>query len=353
LRHEEYAALRENGRINELCPLHSGSLDKILEWVGENLELFSDSKYFHLGADETWSLGSCPKCREAALKNPELGSLGAFSEHLKKVCEYVISHKRRPLVWADMFAKKAGGKKALALLPDELIPVIWRYYGDKVPRWDNKNGREQWGASAIQCSWNNYAFELLNNPFNRIENVLAWNRSGNRVIHTVWGRPDNLRCLYPPWAGSVGVFIAAGNPSAWSVHPWRLFFEKLNIAFRRGFPAEAVELAQVAAELPAIDEAELAGREYLSLALRHWAMSQRLRQRLFGSCSLDAAQAYIGERDRNAHHCKFEMLAAELEHDLKYWVSELDDFWTKNCLSDKEEFIAEKIACFDIKINKN
>ncbi len=67
LRHDRYAALREDPKdMSQVCPL------KIDEAVPVFTEIFSEvaalhpSRYFHIGCDETFLLGSCPECAEYA-----------------------------------------------------------------------------------------------------------------------------------------------------------------------------------------------------------------------------------------------------------------------------------------------
>ncbi len=67
LKHPRFAALRERaGDISQFCPCEGGSLALITELLDELLAAHPDATFIHLGGDETWLLGSCPRCAAKA-----------------------------------------------------------------------------------------------------------------------------------------------------------------------------------------------------------------------------------------------------------------------------------------------
>src|SRR4030042_500257 len=61
LQHDKYKPLAEvPDRIDQYCPRHPEVVPFLEKWIGEYLEVFGNVRYFHLGADEAYTLGECP-----------------------------------------------------------------------------------------------------------------------------------------------------------------------------------------------------------------------------------------------------------------------------------------------------
>ena len=152
---EEYAHLREgDNNITQFCPLHLGTLELFKEMAEEVMEVH-DSKHFHIGADETYYRGSCEKCKKAAAKR---GEIGVYTDYVSKVCKYITSKGRIPLLWDDMLCQSPS--KVKELNPNAVI-CYWDYcpvdaknpfvcfrndwYCDK-KYWENK---KWWGVDFI------------------------------------------------------------------------------------------------------------------------------------------------------------------------------------------------------------
>jgi len=100
LRHEEYADIREEEEHrDQLCPTNEKSLRVFTELAEEILHFFPDTRFMHIGADETRRLGVCPRCREAAEKTGR-GSL--YIGHTNKVCSWLIERGVTPILWDDI-----------------------------------------------------------------------------------------------------------------------------------------------------------------------------------------------------------------------------------------------------------
>lgn len=344
LKHERYAELRENDFVNELCPQHPKSAILIKTWINEVLELHPGINYIHLGADETWNLGSCEKCQEVINRNPERGKMGIYVDHVSTICRHVIDKGLRPLIWADMFCN--DNADLVQELPPETILVNWQYTGvgpfESVKKLQ-ATGLEIWGASAIQCSWYEHWWSTLDNPGKRLENIYGWQQSGLNVIHTVWGRPGNLWNLYGSWHMSAGLFAAAGNPERWQKHPWKPFFERLSGVMLRDWPHELKSVIKEVIQLPAEGEIEIEGRKWLELGLRYQLMVKNYMGVILGRKCMDETAKYVG-RDSAVYHKYYILPLKEIATELPRWKSEVEEFWTRNELSDVEEFIAEKCA---------
>ncbi len=147
LKHKEYANLKEGGEEKaQLCPLNPASFQLFTELAGEMLLLHSESKYFHIGGDETRELGVCPLCKEYAKKKGK-GSL--YVEYVNKVINWVKKRGKIPIIWDDMLCHFPA---SLNLLDKEAIIMYWDYWAtkEKVPF---VIPRPKWNALTYDKRW--------------------------------------------------------------------------------------------------------------------------------------------------------------------------------------------------------
>lgn len=174
LRHKRYAALKEDSKeVSQVCPLKKELARKVFTSIFKEVAALHPSPYFHIGADETYLLGSCKDCRK--VDRSEL-----FVDYVKLMCDIVHGLGKRPVIWADMIMKHP---EAIDRLPKDLVCVDWNY-GWKPDRFGNiekvmATGATIWGATAL--------------------------RSAPDDVHTTqWGKHfDNLR-TFVPYARSHG-----------------------------------------------------------------------------------------------------------------------------------------------------
>lgn len=339
LKHDMYAHLRENGFINELCPLHPESAVLMRRWIDEVIEMHPDAKIIHLGSDETWNLGSCPKCMAAIESDRKRrDKMGIFTDHVSALCRYVAEKGMRPMIWADMFWR--DGYCPTKVFPPETILVHWSYGQSVETHLDmlQSTGLDIWGASAVRCSWNSHLLRMLNDQTQRIRNIMLWEKTGLPVIHTTWGRPSNLYNLYGPWEACIPAFIAAGNPAAWEAHPWRLFVAALDKAVAGTDVAEMEFLLNEAGKLSAADEFEEQSLRWFRLGLRFEIMKVgAINMSLCNRC-MDVLQKYHG-RDGADYEKWFAGPVKSLKNDLSAWTRDLKIFWDDNVLSDFDEYL--------------
>lgn len=123
LKHPKYAHLREKkGNFAEFCPQAKGTYDVLFDLYEEVAAATEGTKYFHIGGDEAWLVGSCPKC---AGKMASAGKVGLFLTWLDRCAEKIRSLGRTPMVWDDMLIKHAGDD--YSTLPEDLFYVRWNY----------------------------------------------------------------------------------------------------------------------------------------------------------------------------------------------------------------------------------
>jgi Glycosyl hydrolase family 20, catalytic domain len=141
LKNEKYKRLAEvPGRIDQYCPLHPEVLSFLRKWTDEYLEVFGNIKYFHLGADEAYSLGQCPRCRAYAQER-SLSDL--YVTHINAVSRPLADKGIRPVIWADMILHHP---EALDRLSKKTMIFDWlydRFYGSgEVHIWGQGNRRK-------------------------------------------------------------------------------------------------------------------------------------------------------------------------------------------------------------------
>lgn len=141
LKNPKYISLRENPDEHApYCP-SSPDISTFLEnWIEEYLTIFKNAKYFHLGCDEVWRLGTqCERCRN--LINRQSKS-NLIVNHVNAVAEIALKYGVIPMVWADM---ALIDPESIESLSKKIILLDWRYELFKgcgqVWCWDDKGGR--------------------------------------------------------------------------------------------------------------------------------------------------------------------------------------------------------------------
>lgn len=141
LSQKEYAHLADaEGTLSPYCPQNEQVKNLLENLLNEYMELFSDSKYIHVGCDEVWGLGDkCPECQKIIAEN---GKEKLLADHINFLNRIVRAKGREMMIWADMLLIHPHGVK---LLDKNIIMVDWRYElradKDKLWLWDEVGGR--------------------------------------------------------------------------------------------------------------------------------------------------------------------------------------------------------------------
>jgi hypothetical protein len=122
LKHERYKPLAEvPSRIDQYCPRNEQVMPFLHRWIEEYYEVFGDVKHFHLGADEAYTLGHCPRCKAFAQEH-SLSQL--YIDHINEVARPVLARGGRPIIWADMALHY---NEALDRLSRQIMLFDWNY----------------------------------------------------------------------------------------------------------------------------------------------------------------------------------------------------------------------------------
>lgn len=187
LRHERYASIREDKKDpSQVCPL------KIKEAVPVFTEIFAEvaalhpSKYFHIGADETYLLGDCTACSEVAARE---GKSRLFVDYVIAMCDIVRRMGKTPVIWADIILKYP---ESVAELPKDLIFVDWNY-GWAPDRFGDLSklaaaGVKMWGAPSLRSGPDNQYLTQWKKHFDNLSVFVPFaRRSGyTGMIQTSW-----------------------------------------------------------------------------------------------------------------------------------------------------------------------
>ncbi|MBN2610146.1 MAG: beta-N-acetylhexosaminidase [Bacteroidales bacterium] len=187
LRHDRYAQQRENQKdVSQICPLETEPNKALFTDLFAELVEMHPSKYIHIGGDEAYLLGKCNKCSQ---KVKEEGKAKLLADHLKMVCDIVVSLGKIPVMWADIANKYPD---ELSQLPKETVFVVWNYgwsldrFGD--PEKITKKGFEVWGAASLRSNPDNYYLTRWEYHFNNIRDFIPLCRKSDYkgMIMTSW-----------------------------------------------------------------------------------------------------------------------------------------------------------------------
>ncbi len=124
--HDAYRHLFEPGAKSvsdlQLCPLKEGSFRLFTELAGQIMAAHPAGRYFHIGADETRSLGNCPDCAAAVAKH---GKGKLYADYINRVCTWVKARGRTPVIWDDMLSHYP---EVVADIDRELVIMYWDYW---------------------------------------------------------------------------------------------------------------------------------------------------------------------------------------------------------------------------------
>lgn len=208
LRHNRYAALREDEHdLSQICPARKDLNKALFTRLYNDLAATHNSPYIHIGCDETHLLGHCPLCKKLAA---EEGVSKLYFDHVKMLCDIVISLGKIPVLWADIALKYP---EYLDLLPKQTVLLDWNY-GWPLDKFGDHNklaasGYEIWGAPAIRSDPDNYYLETWQHHLNNIAQFIpecrrlgykgiimtSWSTSG--VYDPIFNAEDQVADLYP------------------------------------------------------------------------------------------------------------------------------------------------------------
>lgn len=123
LRHPAYSHVAESRlSCQQYCASSNATLALFRDFV-EEIAAIHPSKYIHVGGDEAGHLGECVKCASLVRKK---GRMGLYFDYICKICEYILSIGKTPMIWDDMLCRNFR-VDLLKRLPAGTVVVPWLY----------------------------------------------------------------------------------------------------------------------------------------------------------------------------------------------------------------------------------
>ncbi len=121
-----YEDLREVGHRSDVFhPLHPESPKVIQKMVAEVLELLPETRWFHLGGDEAYTLGKHPASQTFI---QEHGMAQLYMRQLRPVLQDLKERGIRPVLWHDEVVR--WSREDLRVLAPDMDLMVWGYSGD-------------------------------------------------------------------------------------------------------------------------------------------------------------------------------------------------------------------------------
>ena len=168
----------------QICPLHPQTLE-VAGKLLRDLAPYCTAGKVHVGLDESFHLGQCPRCREEVAR---IGLAAHFAGHVRRLHTLCTSLGLEMGLWADMLYFIP---EAIPLLPSGLTAYDWYYYpypGE--PRVEFFNFAERDLATPLQAQGIKYYGCPMSGAFrheplpvfgDRLANVRSWWRRCQEV----------------------------------------------------------------------------------------------------------------------------------------------------------------------------
>jgi len=168
----------------QICPLHPRIME-VAEKLLRDVAPFCTAGKVHIGLDESFSLGRCPRCRAEIARH---GLPAHFANHVGRLHDLTHALGLRLGLWADMLALLPA---AIPRLPRDVIAYDWYYYPfGRHPGVELHNFAEADLATPLQARGIEYWGCPMNGAFryeplpvfgDRLANLLSWWRRCRRV----------------------------------------------------------------------------------------------------------------------------------------------------------------------------
>ena len=105
------------------CPRHPKYYDYVLPIIDEVIEVLRPERFLHIGHDEGYDIGTCPRCRGHATE--------IFVEEVTRLHDHIAAKGLTTMMWSDMLHPGAQAyhvPDSAALLPRDIIMLDFTWY---------------------------------------------------------------------------------------------------------------------------------------------------------------------------------------------------------------------------------
>ncbi len=103
------------------CPSNPKSYEIIYDIIDEVVEVTEPSGYVHMGHDEVYQLGICPRC-----KGKERGAL--FADHIIAMHDYLAKKGLKMMMWCDMLHPHRNADSDIDRIPRDIVMLDFIWY---------------------------------------------------------------------------------------------------------------------------------------------------------------------------------------------------------------------------------
>ena len=203
-------------RPTTLAPNHPGTLPFLCGLFDELLPNFS-SKFFNIGADETWDLGKGQSRKLCEAK----GQGRVYFDFLKKIHREVTVRHRHMMFWGDIILKHP---ELVRKLPGNITAMTWGYEADH--SFDKE--AVQFAKAKIPfyvCPGTSTWQTLIGKHENGLANLRAAAKAGKKFgaigfLNTDWGdggHPQPLAVSWPLFAAGAALAWNSNDLDEWSL----------------------------------------------------------------------------------------------------------------------------------------
>lgn len=109
--------------INSYCPSNEKSYEIIFDLIDEIVEVVKPKQYVHMGHDEVYTMGVCPKC-----KGKDHAVL--FATHVNRIYDYLAGKHLKMMIWSDMLQPSTRYKTppAIDMIPKDIVMLDFIWY---------------------------------------------------------------------------------------------------------------------------------------------------------------------------------------------------------------------------------
>jgi len=195
-----------------VCPLKPESGQVVSRMVEDMMAIHREFglKYLHLGGDEVYGLGACPKCKKFVEKE---GKDKLYLRHMTPLFDQVNAGGVRPMIWHDMM--RGWSKEAVKPLAGRVDVMFWNYgwIPEQVESFCSPRDMKLFYSLGIDC-WGAAAYKGADGPdrnipdlTNRGNNTLLWHDMAKKyhfkgVALTAWTRYNTLITCCEPMEAS-------------------------------------------------------------------------------------------------------------------------------------------------------